>query len=347
MEVYITTRKELYHLVWTEAMTSLAKKLGLPYSNLLKACKDSNIPTPPVGYWQKLKYNKKVKRIELSATQVNPEIKISKRLKKSRKEVINDRIINVPLKLVDPHPLIQQAKIELNEARPYRDGVVSTNSNSVNITVSKASIPRALRIMDTLFKHLIKDGHEITVSYSTTYVIICDEKIEISLREKQKRISNRDTTYLNMYELIPTGKLVFKYGEHSWCSKEVADGKFTLEEQVDNIIGKLIAESQLIKKKNEEIEERKREYELQIVEQQKQRQIKQQNLDAIEKLISDSNKFNKVMILRQYISAVKEKLGLKDSESWLVWANSIVYSMDPINNLKLEIPNFNSISELS
>lgn len=52
------TRKELYDLVWSEPMTTICKRFGLSDNGLRKRCKSMNIPTPPLGYWTKLKYGK-------------------------------------------------------------------------------------------------------------------------------------------------------------------------------------------------------------------------------------------------------------------------------------------------
>jgi len=52
------SRKELYDLVWAEPMTSICTRFGLSDNGLRKHCKSMNIPTPPVGYWSKLKYGK-------------------------------------------------------------------------------------------------------------------------------------------------------------------------------------------------------------------------------------------------------------------------------------------------
>ena len=59
------TRKELYDLVWAEPMTTICKRFGLSDNGLRKHCKSMNIPTPPAGYWAKIKFGKKVKIIPL------------------------------------------------------------------------------------------------------------------------------------------------------------------------------------------------------------------------------------------------------------------------------------------
>ena len=63
------SRKELYDLVWAETMTSICTRFGLSDFELRKLCKSMNIPTPPVGYWSKLKYGKSTEIILLPPEQ--------------------------------------------------------------------------------------------------------------------------------------------------------------------------------------------------------------------------------------------------------------------------------------
>lgn len=54
------SRKELYDLVWSEPMVSLAKRFGLSDVGLAKACRALDVPLPYRGYWAKLAAGKKV-----------------------------------------------------------------------------------------------------------------------------------------------------------------------------------------------------------------------------------------------------------------------------------------------
>ena len=56
------TRQELYDAIWSEAKTTVAKRFGVSDVALGKACRNANIPTPPVGYWARLAVGKKVER---------------------------------------------------------------------------------------------------------------------------------------------------------------------------------------------------------------------------------------------------------------------------------------------
>ncbi|NJX15520.1 hypothetical protein [Tamlana crocina] len=55
-------RKELFDLVWSKPLTTLAKELNFDAYNLRKICSKHNIPLPQSGHWQKIKHNKKVSK---------------------------------------------------------------------------------------------------------------------------------------------------------------------------------------------------------------------------------------------------------------------------------------------
>lgn len=62
-------RKKLYNEVWTKPMTELAKENGINVYQLTKVCDKLEIPRPETGYWSKLRYGKKVKKIPLIKSQ--------------------------------------------------------------------------------------------------------------------------------------------------------------------------------------------------------------------------------------------------------------------------------------
>jgi len=51
-ETRVLSREQLYDLVWSEPLLTLAKRFGLSDNGLRKRCKAMNVPTPPRGYWQ-------------------------------------------------------------------------------------------------------------------------------------------------------------------------------------------------------------------------------------------------------------------------------------------------------
>lgn len=59
---YVFTRQQLYELVWSGPITTLAKSLSISDVGLAKACRRGDIPLPPRGYWAKLSAGKRVIR---------------------------------------------------------------------------------------------------------------------------------------------------------------------------------------------------------------------------------------------------------------------------------------------
>ena len=59
------TRAELYEMVWSEPMITLARRLGLSDVGLAKACKRLRVPVPYRGYWRQKEVGQAVKRTPL------------------------------------------------------------------------------------------------------------------------------------------------------------------------------------------------------------------------------------------------------------------------------------------
>ena len=58
-------RETLYQEVWTMPVTEVAKRYKVSDAAIHKVCKSLDIPTPPQGYWAKLRAGKPVKKLPL------------------------------------------------------------------------------------------------------------------------------------------------------------------------------------------------------------------------------------------------------------------------------------------
>jgi hypothetical protein len=58
-------RSELYDLVWSRPMTEVAAEFDLSDVGLKKICKAAYVPTPPLGYWAKVKSGKRATKATL------------------------------------------------------------------------------------------------------------------------------------------------------------------------------------------------------------------------------------------------------------------------------------------
>jgi len=62
-------RDLLYNEIWEISASGVAKKYNVSYADLLRICKEIDIPIPPSGYWMKLSFGKPVEKIQLPESQ--------------------------------------------------------------------------------------------------------------------------------------------------------------------------------------------------------------------------------------------------------------------------------------
>ena len=65
------SREQLYHEIWEMSVAGVAKKYDANYHDLLKLCKEADIPVPPSGCWVKLQHGKPVEQLGLPASMLS------------------------------------------------------------------------------------------------------------------------------------------------------------------------------------------------------------------------------------------------------------------------------------
>ena len=251
MDKITFTREELYQLVWSDPMLTIANKYLISDTGLRKICINMDIPLPRAGHWMKLKFGQKIfhpplpsSKSEKNNIELEPRplelLKVIGILSpaKTKKLLIEQELaetLSVPERLSNPEKIILQAKENLTRKDSYpRNGLISTHIGFVNISVSKQNIPRALRFMDTFIKSLRARGHEYIIRNRENYAVIKGEEIETGLREKTTQAPSNDKWL--KYDYVPSGALVLKTGKWSY-KKEWTDSKLLLEQQISAIIG--------------------------------------------------------------------------------------------------------------
>jgi hypothetical protein len=163
-------REKLYGEVWTEAMTTVAKRYKVSSSFLARICERLNVPRPPRGYWAKLAFGKAPKRPPLPEARPGDETQWVRGWQ--------DRYI-VPLKPPDAstqepalplsvhrsrHPLVVEARSHF-EAAPTEGGFLMPAKRSLmDLVVSKDVLPRTLRGAARLFRALENRGHHVVLA---------------------------------------------------------------------------------------------------------------------------------------------------------------------------------------
>jgi hypothetical protein len=319
---------------------------------LRKMCKRNDIPIPQGGHWTKIKFGKKSPRLRLPATTASKEkIMLEIRTEKSDSEKAANQIIDdpalhirIPDQLTKPDKLIVAARDELSSKNRYDryDSFRTSSGDTLDIRASDNFIPRCLRLMDTVIKTLKDRGHEIKIENSSyrpgTYVYFGEEKVQIYLRERMKRVTTNDGHY-NRYDMVPSGLLFFRVdGENA---QEFKDGTKTLEEQFPDIIlkieleGRKLIAQKIELKKQWAIQEAKRKKE-EVLEERRQKEVK----DLI-KLLVKFKRWQQTQQLREYLDELEKKTILannhtEDFRAWLKRAREKADWLDPIIECKDE-----------
>jgi hypothetical protein len=348
--IKILSREELYNLVWTKPLTTLAKEFAYSDNGLRKICIKHNIPLPKSGYWSKVKFNKKVKKEKLSKIDNPAQIKLYLRQEgqesinhpnseraKLKNEIGNNKELPliVPDKLSKPDELIIKAREDLKGKEPSTwgtsEGLLSTSPGIINLQVSKSNISRALRFMDAFIKLIKKRGHSIKVS-DGTIVIINEENLKIKIREYVKRKEINDNGWKRSgYK--PSGELSFRietYPEKIW-----RDGKKSqIEEKLTSILITLELKAKQNKERRLEHEAWQRNFRKQEEIKKALQEKKDKELEGFESLFHTATRWHKSQYIRNYIEefkdyAIKSNSLDEEKKEWIEWAKEKADWYDP------------------
>lgn len=336
------TRKDLYDLVWSKPVSKILEEYKISHTTFKNICKENDVPLPKNGYWQKLKYNKKVEITPLpeSNKQYGEIVLVDERKEISElnllvKEIkINNELpINVSEKLSKPDKIIIRTRDYYQQRRKdkYPKRTEVSKEGVFSMDVSEAIERRAYRFADTLIKLVRKRGHDLKIitnhkyyNYNGTKLIIFDEYFDIRLRETNKRVVEEDESGWKRSVYYPTGKLCLKtddYPSYEWVDSKTK----ALEDKLPDILAYF--ELQAKRKKVERIERdiRNKEYERQkkIEEELKQKRYKE--LNDFKSLINSSGRWHKSVSLRNYLDTFEANAKANNSLDenkieWLKWA---------------------------
>jgi len=369
-------RKELYQKIWKTPITRLSKEYGLSDVGFAKICKKHNIPRPPRGYWARKATGYRVKQLPLPpgenvTIEINPN-PYSQNANKNKELVArmtsskqsDEEPIVVPDRLSSPHPLTKQSSEILYGRQSDDEGLVHPpKKGCLDISVSKASLRRSLRIMDTIIKTLEKQNYEVFLSKGNTKTKILEVSISFKIYEKvaiKKRRPgkhNLDGRYQFGHssfteERVPSGNLCLTIHEAEdfyiyGCQQNWNDGKKSkLENRINSFIDGLVtvAIAKLERDKEREEEERRRiERQKQLEEERlKRAELRRRYLEEeakITELVSEAENWKRSQILREYIAEVeKHKINGelpinldKSLAEWLQWAYDQANRLDPLS----------------
>ena len=204
----ILTRIELYDLVWSTPMSSVAKGLAISDVGLAKLCRRHGVPHPGRGYWAQKSAGKAVERPKLPApppgvpdpihfripetlsdAEAAPEIPAEVKEWIEREERPENRI-HVPVRVHAYHPLLVKVKQALEAASWDSRGARVSRRDGFEVSVAPRSVRRACLILHALVTALEKRGFRLSAKKQWNHqssVELLGEEVSFNLRERYRR----------------------------------------------------------------------------------------------------------------------------------------------------------------
>lgn len=377
---YVTFRYEranLYEEVWAEAVTTVAKRYGISDVALRKICRQLAVPLPVLGHWAKKAAGKSLptpplprysgpteivreRYVSDEPVEPDPEHLVARREFEEKPE---NKIV-VPEILDTPHSFVAATERALRRPKT-RDAraLPATERRALNVAVSEANLPRALRIMDALLKALDVRGMPVRIEADGkrhSYVKLQGEQLAIRLVENTSRTEREPTAeerrykkqhgyvYLpDRYSYQATGVLklgVLGYG--SDLQNVVADGKHQrIEQRLNDFVVKLEAEAVRRKRHAEHLERQHRHWEEQERIRRERDERQRKEVERLKGLEQETGNWRRAEQIRAYVAAAETKeiqeRGTVGAGSefglWLAWARHKADWIDPLIAARCEV----------
>ena len=326
------SREELFELVWTEPSTKLAKRFGISDVALAKICKKYDIPKPGLGYWRQKQAGSAGKRPFLPKLEkpLANSIRIGRPKSPTEETAEEDGetlVIQVPDRLSKPHALIKETREALTTGYRSEYGFTYSRKPTLDVRVTKGSLSRALRILDTLIKSLEERGHQVRISTDRdrSVALINTHEVAFSIEERQRQISKKEN---ERAELAPTGQLsLVLRGAFNGHRENWRDGK---RQRVEQFLGDFILEMESVAEARrlqaEEWRKDREEREKREVARRQEKQRREQFKQLLErKRFADDG--------RALLAAMRERCSKEAvPEAWFTWAEGYLDSIDPLLN---------------
>lgn len=347
-------RETLYKEVWEKPVTEVAKRYKVSDVTIHKVCKALDIPTPPPGYWAKLRAGKPVNKVSLPNSD-KPSQKIGIQTGATRQPIAEkehlsfmneeDRsvIFSVASQILIPddnarmHPkIIAHRKVVADWKKQKNSDNSSWNKRKAEPapfladSVSDESLPRACRIIDALIKAMEPLGCSLS---DNLRFIVNGETVAISIVESKDEVKHIPTKEENL--------LLLKYEEErkrdSWASKpqirkydHIFNGKlsltvnyrksfrdcksYVLEDRLGDIMIEMYKAAEEIRKEREAREEAERKRKEEERRREEYRKRYNTEVDRTNTLINLAEDYDTACKIRRYIAAV-EAMGELDEKT--------------------------------
>lgn len=368
-EYNVYRREILYKEVWQFPVTEVAKKYSVSDVAIHKVCKSLDVPTPPPGYWAKVRAGKKVEIPPLPKSD-KQEIKTGVRnddrydeeyadnlsfLSPEEKErlfiaaskiVLTDESEKMHPQISAYRKYIENWEKAFKKQNAYEQKQSRKTAPYLKYAVADSSLMRVFRIIDTLIKTMKPFGvnldDDLCFYYGSDY-------IQLSFSEATTEVPHE----LTKEERMSLLKYEDERKRYSWASKpqirkydhihngrisigvgskrRFRDGKsITLEEQLgDMMIAILIAINDAKIVREEREEAERKRHE----EERRREEFRNRYNEEVEQILALENQAEDYAMackIRALISAVESREN-DDSEiaKWVIWAKEKADWYDP------------------
>ena len=262
-------------------------------------------------------------------------------------ERLQENRIQVPLTLHSPHALVKATAEHARKRDPDRYGRLDLRGKDrLDIVVSPAALPRALRIMNALIKALEKRGMTVSIKPTPdfkTRAFIKGEEVPFGIYEPSKQVPHtltadekrrmkeygHDPSWFQKYDYIPSGKLSLVDKAHWEPVPIVKDtDKRPIEECLNEFIIGLIKAAEVQKADRIEREKRRaadEEAHRRREEIERQRREEEERFKTLERQVEcmDEKPADKGVCRGRTAAAIQRKGAIEpgsDLDQWIEWA---------------------------
>ncbi|MEQ1770461.1 MAG: hypothetical protein ABL879_11535 [Devosia sp.] len=237
-------------------------------------------------------------------------------------------------------------------------GVRSALKEVLDLQVTKNTLDRALRVVDTLLKALEpsgftarvdeEKGQTLLVGGGTTLTIsIVEQVTRTGHTPTRAEVRARDRYYhsfreggkveypdIPQFDWHPTGRLTLSVG--SWSSRNWNDtDRSLIEARLGGIVAAIVGLAE-VKRANEEAEERRRRsYEEACARYEAQVHARNEERRQLHALMRDASRLQRANRLRDFIAAVEDRARqdgdlTPEKRQWIAWAEAKAAWLDPL-----------------
>lgn len=147
-------------------MARLAPAFGMSDTYMARLCRKYRIPKPPRGYWAKLLAGQSPPKAPLPPPLPEDSGFVLRSVSHPALAQVTEKTrlhIPVPESLRSPHPLTARARYELKGASKGEHGLLAKPEQAAfDLCVSTTQLRRALLLIDTVLKAIVRQGHAVS-----------------------------------------------------------------------------------------------------------------------------------------------------------------------------------------